>query len=140
MDILDFKAASRCYFMDMGLASYHLKMIGTNNGTLAGTLSENYVYINLVKRQDFPSEIIFETPAFATYKGGEIDFVAQTPESQIRYLIEIKAGKDTAPTALKALKDGKADHLLYLKGNARYGVEGKIITLPIYLLEKFQFQ
>lgn len=140
MDILDFKAASRCYFMDMGLASYYLKMIGTSNGTLAGTLSENYVYINLVKRQDFPSEIIFETPAFATYKGGEIDFIAQTPESQTRYLIEVKAGKGTAPTAIKALKDGKADHLLYLKGNARYGVEGKIITLPIYLLEKFQFQ
>lgn len=44
--------------------------------TLSGTLNENFVYINLKKRQDFPAEIVFETPAFATYKGGKIDFVA----------------------------------------------------------------
>ena len=67
------------------------------------------------KRQEFPEEIIFETPAFATYKGGEIDFVAQTLKTHIRYLIEVKAGKGTASTALKALEQGKANKLLYLK-------------------------
>ncbi|MDD2980522.1 MAG: AAA family ATPase [Hespellia sp.] len=70
MDILDFKAASRCYFMDLGLAHYYLSLTGTDRRTLAGTLNENFVYINLKKRQDFPAEIAFETPAFATYKGG----------------------------------------------------------------------
>lgn len=74
MDILDFKSASRCYFMDMGLANYYLTRTGTDSRVLAGTLNENYVYINLKKRQDFPPEISFETPAFATYRGGEIDF------------------------------------------------------------------
>ena len=135
MDILDFKSASRCYFMDMGLANYYLTRTGTDSRVLAGTLNENYVYINLKKRQDFPPEISFETPAFATYRGGEIDFVAQSLSSSTRYLIEVKAGKGTASTAQKALAQGKADKLLYFKG----GIDGKTETLPIYLLEQYKF-
>ena len=60
--------------MDLGVANYYLKRTGTDERALSGTLNENYVFINLKKRQDFPPEIAFETPAFATYKGGEIDF------------------------------------------------------------------
>ena len=139
MDILDFKSASRCYFMDMGLANYYLTRTGTDSRVLAGTLNENYVYINLKKRQDFPPEISFETPAFATYRGGEIDFLAQSLSSSTRYLIEVKAGKGTASTAQKALAQGKADKLLYLKGATKGGIDGKTETLPIYLLEQYKF-
>ena len=139
MDILDFKSASRCYFMDMGLANYYLTRTGTDSRVLAGTLNENYVYINLKKRQDFPQEISFETPAFAAYRGGEIDFVAQSLSSSTRYLIEVKAGKGTASTAQKALAQGKADKLLYLKGATKGGIDGKTETLPIYLLEQYKF-
>ncbi len=77
MDILNFKQGSRCYFMDLGLAAYYLGRIGASPDEISGTLNENYVYINLKKRQDFPEEIAFETPAFATYRGGEVDFVVQ---------------------------------------------------------------
>ena len=94
---------------------------------------------NLKKRQDFPPEISFETPAFATYRGGEIDFVAQSLSSSTRYLIEVKAGKGTASTAQKALAQGKADKLLYLKGATKGGIDGKTETLPIYLLEQYKF-
>lgn len=87
-------------------------MTGTDAATLSGTLNENFVYINLKKRQDFPAEIAFETPAFATYKGGEIDFVAQTSKTRIRYL----------------------------KGDTKGGIDGMVRTLPIYLLERFNFQ
>lgn len=139
MDILDFKAASRCYFMDLGLANYYLSLTGTDSRVLSGTLNVNYVYINLKKRQDFPAEIAFETPAFATYKGGEIDFVAQTLKTHVRYLIEVKSGKGTASTSTKALAGGKANKLLYLKGNTKGGVDGNVETLPIYLLEQYHF-
>lgn len=69
MDILDFKPGRRCYFMDLGLAYYYLKRVGADAATGVGLLNENYVYINLLKRQDFSEEIAFETPAFATYGG-----------------------------------------------------------------------
>lgn len=139
LDIMDFKSASRCYFMDLGVANYYLKRTGTDERSLRGTLNENYVFINLKKRQDFPPEIAFETPAFATYKGGEIDFVVQSLEGNRRYLVEVKTGKGRAETALKALQSGKADRLLYLKGNTKGGEDGKIITVPIYMLERYKF-
>ncbi len=139
MDILEFKPASRCFFMDPGLANYYLALTGTDSRTLAGTLNENYVYINLKRRQDFPPEIAFETPAFATYKGGEIDFVAQSIHSHIRYLVEVKSGKGIAATAQKALEQGKADRLLYLKGDTKGGQAGKIDTVPLYMLERYSF-
>ena len=125
--------------MDLGVASYYLNRVGTTNATINGTLNENYVYINLLKRQNFPEEITFEMPAFATYKGGEINYVVQSIESHERYLIEVKTGKGSAQTAMKALQDGKADKLLYLKGNTKGGQDGKILTLPLYMLERFGF-
>lgn len=140
LDILNFKAASRCYFMDLGVANYYFTRVGTDSRTLIGTLNENYVYINLKKRLDSPAEIAFETPAFATFKGGEIDFVAQSLQTSTRYLVEVKSGKGTAATSLKALDQGKADRLLYLKGDTKGGVDGKIETLPIYLLEQYSFK
>ncbi len=139
LDILNFKAASRCYFMDCGLANYYLRRTGTDPRELAGTLNETYVYINLSKRIDHPAEIAFESPAFAVYKGGEIDFVVQGLKTGRRYLLEVKSGKGDAPTAKKALEQGKADRLLYLKRDTRGGTAGKTDTLPIYLLEQYQF-
>lgn len=139
MDILDFKPGRRCFFMDLGVANYYLKRVGTTDATVCGMLNENYVFINLLKRQDFPEEIAFEMPAFATYRGGEIDYVVQSIKGQTGYLIEVKAGKGTAPTAQKALKDGKAHKLIYLKGNTKGGQKGNILTLPVYMLERFFF-
>lgn len=139
MDFLDFKPGRRCFFMDPGVAAYYLNRVGTTEAAVNGTLNENYVFINLLKRQDFPEEITFEMPAFATYKGGEIDYVVQTIRGHRRYLVEVKSGKGRAATALKALEAGKADYLLYLKGNTKGGMEGKIFTLPLYMLEQFEF-
>lgn len=55
---------------------------------VAEVWAEVYVFINLLKRQDFPEEIAFEMPAFATYRGGQ---------------------------------------------------KGNILTLPVYMLERFFF-
>ena len=118
MDILEFKPASRCYFMDLGVANYYLRLTGTDSRVLAGTLNENYVYINLKKRQDFPPEITFETPAFATYKGGEIDFVAQSLRTDVRYLIEVKAGKGTASTGSNVEDNGDGTYTITVSNSS----------------------
>jgi len=139
LDIMNFKAGCRCYFMDLGVASYYLARIGAAASDIAGMLNENYVYINLKKRQDFPEEIAFETPAFATYKQGEIDFLVQTISGSVRYAIEVKAGRQTGNTVKKALDAKKVNKLLYLKRDTKGGMLEDTITLPIYLLEKFVF-
>lgn len=139
LDVLDFQAARRCYFMDLGVASYYMERVGAAESDMSGMIQENYVYINLKKRQDFPEEIAFETPAFATFKGGEIDFIVQGIESGERYAVEVKAGKNAGVTARKALEMGKVDCLLYLKGNTGGGIQGRTETVPIYLLEQYKF-
>ena len=45
----------------------------------------------------------------------------------------------TATTAQKALDQGKADRLLYLKGDTKGGRAGKIDTVPLYMLERYSF-
>lgn len=139
MDILEFKPGRRCYFLDLGLANYYLTRVGADTATILGTVNENYVYINLLKRQDFPEEIAFETPAFATYKGGELDFIVQGIRNHNRYILEVKSGKGVGNSATKALTQGKAKYLMYLKGDTKGGISGNIITLPIYMIEKYHF-
>lgn len=140
LDPLDFKSRSRCFFMDVGLAHYYLSRAGADYATIQGILNENYVYINLKKRQDYPEEIAFEMPAFATYKGGEIDFFVQTIGENKKYAVEVKSGKNAGNSAKKALEQGKVDYLLYLKGNTKGGIHDKIITMPIFMIEEYRFE
>lgn len=138
LDILDFKPGRRCFFMDLGLAYYYLSLAGATDETLMGTLNENFVFIELCKRQDNPAEIIFEMPAFATFKGGEIDFIVQNFQGK-RFAIEVKSGKHSGATAKKALEEGKVDCLLYLKGKTKGGIDGRVITMPVYMAEQVRF-
>ncbi len=57
LDILNFKPGSRCFFMDLGVAYYYLSRTGATVSTMDGSLNENYVYINLSKRQEFPKKL-----------------------------------------------------------------------------------
>lgn len=139
LNILDFKSRSRCYFTDMGLAYYFMNKIGVNESTIKGFLYENFVYLEIRRRQKPLNEIAFETPAFATYAGGEIDFVVKSNKNDKIYALEVKAGKNAAKTTVKALEQGKIDFILYLKGNTKGGIAEKIITIPIYAFSRYRF-
>ena len=139
LDFLDFKPGRRCFFMDPGVAAYYLNRVGTTEAAVNGTLNENYVFINLLKRQDFPEEITFEMPAFATWGKGELDFYTKSLISGKIYVIEVKAGKNSARTAMEVLEKGKADYLLMTKGNTHGGIAGQVYTIPVYGISKFQF-
>lgn len=137
--IMDFKAKARCYFLDIGLASYFLTKIGCPEETVVGIINENFVYLDLKRRIVHPCEIALETPAFATLGAGEIDFYVKATKSHKTYALEVKTGKNAGRTAGAAVENGKADYLLYAKGNTSGGKVGNIITIPIYGISKFQF-
>ena len=138
-NILDFKAKSRCYFMDIGLTSYFLKHIGCNEGDIAGIVNENFVYLDLKKRLVPPAEIALETPAFATLGQGEIDFYVKSLKTQKTYAIEVKAGKKNSKTVQMILEKEKADYVLYAKGNTHGGIKDNVHTIPIYGIGKYDF-
>lgn len=138
--IMDFKGRCRCYFTDLGLTYYFFRRIGVTSSDIQGMLHENFVFLELRRRAERLKEIALETPAFATYKGGEIDFfVKSLLGKESIYVLEVKSGKNAAPTGQKALEDGKADYLLLLKGNTQGGQAGKVLTIPVFLFQKFEF-
>ena len=138
-NILDFKAKSRCYFMDVGLTSYFLMHIGCSEADIAGIVNENFVYLDLRRRIGHPSEIALETPAFATLGNGEIDFYVKTIKGHKCYAIEVKAGKKNSKTIQTVLERNKADFILFVKGNTRGGIADNVYTIPIYGIGKFLF-
>ena len=140
-NILDFKAKARCYFMDIGLANYFLTKIGYSEGEVAGIINENFVFLDLKRRINHPSEIALETPAFATLGNGEIDFYVKTIKSKKTYAIEVKSGKNSSKTVKAILEKHKADRILilYTKGNTYGGITDNIYTVPIYAIAKFNY-
>ncbi len=138
-NILDFRAKARCYFMDIGLASFFLKQIGCEDSDIDGIVNENFVYLDLKRRGGSVRELAFEMPAFATWGKGELDFYTKSLDSGYTYIIEVKAGKNQAATAAEALEKGRADYLLLAKGNTHGGIAGRIYTIPVYGISKFKF-
>lgn len=138
--IMDFKGRCRCYFTDVGLSYYFMRKIGADTPAIQGMLYENYIFLELRRRMERMKEIALETPAFATYKEGEIDFfVKSLLGNEKTYAVEVKSGKNSALTGQNALKNGKVDYLLLLKGNTKGGQTENIITLPAFLFSKFKF-
>lgn len=139
-NILDFKARSRCFFTDVGLTRYFLRKVGADHAAIEGLIQENFVFLELRRRLERLKEIALETPAFATYKGGEIDFyVKSLIGGEKNYAVEVKSGKGQASTGQKALEDRKVDCLLLLKGNTMGGEAAPVYTIPVYLISRFRF-
>lgn len=100
-----------------GLAAFYCPSAGREK-------IESYVFLELCRRVEHLKEIAIETPAFAVYKGGEIDFyVKSLEENEKTYAVEVKSGKQGAST----VEDGKVDYLLLLKGNTKGGNAGKVL-------------
>lgn len=136
---LDFRAKARCYFLDMGIATYFLDRIACFDSGRDGMLNENFVYLDLKRRMDDNGELSFEMPAFATYQKGELDFFTVSLKSRKVYGIEVKSGKNPGRTIMRALEDGKIDTAVLVKGNTHGGKAAGMLTIPIYGIGKFKF-
>lgn len=138
-NVLDVTPNCRFYFRDLGVAGYFLNMAGVRPDTISGIINENFVYLYLKKKAD-NQEIAGLTPLFALYKDGELDFFVNSRKDYQNYGIEVKAGRAAGKTADRMLADGKIQYLYLLKGETYGGVEGKKMTVPIYLAGRISFQ
>jgi len=136
--VIDFKFDEktfnqRFYFNDVGLSNYLFDIYNenkNNNSEINGLINETFIFNELRK---------ISKPNFGMYNKGELDFVYFDKETSLLYGIEVKAGKNAGGTITTALQDGKIDRALYCKGNTYGGIDGKKITIPIYLFSKFDF-
>ncbi len=101
-------------------------------------MNENFVYLYL-KKQAESMMIAGNTPMFASYQKGELDFFVNSRMNYVNYGVEVKAGKNQGKTAMQMLQDGKVSYIYYLKGDTYGGCAGKIITIPIYLMGRVAF-
>ncbi len=142
-DHLQVKENCRYYFMDLGIASYFLKMTGEEPRHIKGLLAENYVYLCLYERMRTGREIAGSAPWFALYQKtkGELDFFVRSLVDYKNYGIEVKSSDAAAKTAKQLLKDGRLDYLYLLRGDTKGGVseDGKIYTVPLYLADRLEF-
>lgn len=133
-NINDFRAKQRCFFTDLGIATHLLNLIKTSDSDEIGLINEIFVFNCLDRTLD-------NTPSFATLNNGELDFLVKSNYDSKLYGIEVKTGKNSGKTISEALNLNKIDYALYLKGNTLGGIdkEKNIITIPIYLFERFKF-
>ena len=120
------------------MARYFLKAGGIKENAASGYLSENFVYIDLLRRNR-NMELSGISPMFGTYKTGEIDFLIGNIVNDKTYGIEVKAGKAIGKTAQMLLDDGKVEAVYFLKGDTYGGITDRKITVPIYLVGRVRF-
>lgn len=128
----------RFYFLDVGVCKYFLDMAGSDAATTRGIVNENFVYIDLLKRT-MRRELTWSAPVFGTYKSGEIDFLVRNRMLDSNYGVEVKSGRSKGRTAQLLLEDHKVKAVYFLKGDTYGGIEGRKITIPVYLIQKVQF-
>lgn len=121
--------AQRFYFNDVGLLNSLLSDKEISSSTIKGSLYENYV-CKVLKDKKLGIN-------FATFNNYELDFLLE--HNDITYGIEVKSGKMAGESISQALKSKRIDKIIYLKGDTFGGQTDNIITLPIYLFERFDF-
>lgn len=129
-------SAERYYFSDVGLLHYLLRQYKYPSNNVAGILNENFVCSMLERMSDSMYGLC---PHFALDGEYELDFVERSKQDDLLYGIEVKSGKSSGKSIQRALEKRKIDKALYLKGDTAGGMGENTITIPIWLLEHFQF-
>lgn len=126
----------RFYFMDLGICRMFIDMVSPDESSVKGIINENFVYLDILRRID-DMDISAYSPTFGTYKDGEIDFIIR--KDYKNYAIEVKTGKGASKTARQVMADHKVEAVYLMKGDTYGGVEGNMITVPIYLAGRVKY-
>ena len=126
----------RYYFEDTGLLNYFLRKSYYEESACKGILNENYVCSTLQKKSE---QLLGLVPHYALAQDYELDFVEIGAIDKLRYGIEVKSSNHSGKSVTEAYNAGKIDKILYLKESSSGGIVEDKITLPIWLLEQFDF-
>lgn len=124
----------RMFFEDLGIFNYLCRHSNLNESEMLGELNENYVFnvLNKWRGGNF---------GFGSIPGGgyEIDFVTGVDVSSDIIGIEVKTGSKSGKSITEALKRGLINKAIYCMGDTFGGRNKNIDTIPIYLIERYDF-
>jgi predicted AAA+ superfamily ATPase len=140
-DINNYLQITKFYFRDVGFAYWLLGRVYTDFGNFIDSITKNYIYIALLNPlKSNASQILApEIPSYATYAKGETDFFLMNRVTDAKLAIEAEYGGGEPKTSTAALTD-KVDFIVKAQGKGPFGISGKVHTIPIYLLGKFNFK
>ena len=127
-------AAERFYFEDVGLFRFICERYNLEKTAVVGAIAETFVY-NELRFNDYQKRFYQDKPSFAVYDDYELDFYVVSRFDDKAYGIEVKNGKNTGKSLQKVLD--RLDCAIYARVNGNVGRDGKVHTLPIFLLNKF---
>jgi predicted AAA+ superfamily ATPase len=131
---------ARYFFRDVGFARLILSQYTVHVGDLVGGLAETFAFLALRKLLGNAVDLFPKKPVFGTYDKGEIDFLIKNLATESVISLEAKYSGGEAPASQKALKDGKINFIVKAQSKGPFGIEGKMHTIPIYLLGRFKFE
>jgi predicted AAA+ superfamily ATPase len=141
------------YFSDVGLARWLIERSSKDCHKMLEALAESYVF-NIINNYAYVFKFRPDIPMSATYNGGEIDFLFRNKKYKSEFAIDVKYGElseePTAPceatasyeastASYEALRDGVVNRLVKFQGEGPFGKAGEIYTVPIYLIDRFDF-
>jgi hypothetical protein len=127
------------YYTDIGLASGLFGNHHADDRNINGIIAENFVY-SLLYLRDAYHKLGIDRPIFGTYGNKEINFLVPSKITKKKFAIDVTTGSSSSESAQAMLNDGLVDYVLYARENSHGGrTEGKTMTVPIYLLGRFDF-
>jgi predicted AAA+ superfamily ATPase len=137
-DLGKIEGDSRLYFHDIGMASSRFRKATDNARNQVGIISENFVFLAM-DRLDPDLGLSHRKPVFGTLGNREIDFLHYSRVTKKTFAADVKYGEGSSKSAKALLNAGKVDYILYVRKSTCGGRQGKILTIPIYLMERFDF-
>lgn len=132
-DIRDISYSRRTYFSDCGIVSYLASKSTLAKSSLAGVITETFVYNELHRLFKIPykeRKVVEDEVCYATYGVYELDFMVADKENVV-YGIEVKT-KTGEPNSLKVfIKKGLVDRGIVAKPT-KGGHGEQFDTIPIY--------
>ncbi|MDR1638392.1 MAG: hypothetical protein LBT59_01745, partial [Clostridiales bacterium] len=127
------------YFSDVGLARWLIERTSKDRNAL-DVLSKNYVF-NIINNYAYDFKFYPYFPVAATYNGGEIDFLFRNKKYRSEFAVDVIYSEcsEKPTSSYTALKDGIVNRLVRFQGEGPFGKDGEIYTVPIYLIERFDF-
>jgi predicted AAA+ superfamily ATPase len=133
-----YKIVYKYYFNDVGLSRWLVQQNNYSSNVLKA-LEENYIF-NFLNKLSYNNIIFPKHPVSATYNNFEINFLFKSRKFDSQFaLILDRTQKSQIKSSDIAFNDGIINYMINVKDKGPFGKYGNVFNVPIYLIEKFNF-